>query len=89
MPELTRRNRKSALENQNPCAIFHPMISAQSGTANRNSRAAAALVAFLILGILSGCGGGWQPDGPDPTRPPAAEGSGVYSPSTEDSRISL
>ncbi len=34
---------------------------------NRESKLAHGLrpVAFLILGILSGCGGAWQPDRPD------------------------
>lgn len=65
-----------------------PMISAQFGTANRNCRTARALIAFLILGVLSGCGGAWQPDRPD-LAPRSPEGTGVYAPSTDDSRISL
>lgn len=64
------------------------MISAQSGTAYRNRRTAVTLIAILALGALSGCGGAWQPDRPDLTGP-SVEGTGVYRPSTDDSRISL
>lgn len=64
------------------------MISAQFETANRNSHSARALIAFLLLGLLSGCGGAWQPDRPDLT-PRSDEATGVYAPSTDDSRIKL
>jgi hypothetical protein len=64
------------------------MITAQVDTANRNWRGVFALIAVLILGGLSGCGGAWQPDRPDLT-PRSDEATGIYAPSTEDSRISL
>lgn len=64
------------------------MISAQFEAANRNCPAAVVLIAFLFLGVLSGCGGAWQPDRPDLT-PRSVEGGGVYSPATEDSTIPL
>lgn len=64
------------------------MISAQFETANRDCRTAFIVIAFLILGFLAGCGGAWQPDRPD-LAPRSPEGTGVYAPSADDSRISL
>ncbi|HEV2839850.1 MAG TPA: hypothetical protein VGW39_00855 [Chthoniobacterales bacterium] len=64
------------------------MISDEFETNTRDCRTVRVLIAFLVLGVLSGCGGAWQPDRPDLT-PRSTEGTGVYSPSTEDSRISL
>lgn len=66
------------------------MISVQFRTANRNSRLPIALFALLILGALSGCGGGWQPDPRDTPRSPTrsgTEGSGFTGPG--DSRTNL
>jgi len=56
--------------------------------ANPKSRAVLVLIACVSLGVLGGCGGGWQPDRPDQTRP-GVDGSGIYGPSTQDSRIDL
>lgn len=64
------------------------MISAKFEPLNRNCRTAGALIALLILGVLTGCGGAWQPDRPDLT-PRSEEATGVYAPSTDDSRIKL
>jgi hypothetical protein len=58
--------------------------------ANSKIRAALVLIACLSLGLLSGCGGGWQPDPRDAPKSPArssVEESGLTGP--EDSRINL
>ena len=53
----------------------------------RTRRALLLFVAGLSLGLLSGCGGGWQPDPRDAPHNPARsgiEGSGITGP--EESR---
>jgi hypothetical protein len=67
------------------------MSSTELDATNRNRRAAFVLITFLSLGVLGGCGGGWQPDRdarPDLTRP-GFEGSGLRDPAMEDSRTHL
>jgi hypothetical protein len=64
------------------------MSLAELATANPKSRAVFVLIACVSLGVLSGCGGAWQPDRQDQTRP-GVDGSGIYGPSTQDSRIDL
>jgi hypothetical protein len=67
------------------------MTSAELDAANRNCRVDFVLITFLSLGVLSGCGGGWQPDHDarrDQTQP-AIEGSGLNGPFMEDSRTHL
>jgi hypothetical protein len=66
------------------------MSSAEFAAANPKSRAAFVLIACLSLGLLGGCGGGWQPDPRDKPQSPAGsgiEGSGLTGP--EDSRTNL
>lgn len=65
-----------------------PMSLDEPVVANRKDRAVFVLIACLGLGLLGGCGGGWQPDRQDTTGP-GADGRGIYGPSTEDSRIDL
>jgi hypothetical protein len=57
---------------------------------NPKRRAVFVLMACLSLGLLGGCGGGWQPDPRDKPQSPARsgiEGSGLIGP--EDSRTNL
>jgi hypothetical protein len=59
------------------------MSFAEFAAANPKSRAVVILVACLSLGILGGCGGGWQPDPRDAPKTPARsgiEGSGLTGP---------
>ena len=68
------------------------MTSTKLETAKRNCRAVLVLITSLSLGILSGCGGGWQPDPRDMPQSPARsgiEGSGLNGPVMEDSRTHL
>jgi hypothetical protein len=61
------------------------MISVKFELARQNSRAAFALIIFLTLGVLTGCGAGWQPDRDthqDQIRP-GAEGSGLKGPADD------
>lgn len=61
------------------------MIFTESDAAKRNRRVLFVLMAVLSLGLLSGCGGAWQPDPRDaPHNPSGIEGSGITGP--EDSR---
>ena len=58
------------------------MTAALLDAAKRNYRASFVLIAFASLCVLSGCGGGWQPDRDvrqDQTRP-GIEGSGLNGP---------
>jgi hypothetical protein len=66
------------------------MIFTELDAAKRNRCALFVLIAGLGLGLLSGCGGGWQPDPRDMPQSPARsgiEGSGLTGP--EDSRTRL
>lgn len=66
------------------------MSFSKSAAAISKIRAVFVLIACLSLGLLSGCGGGWQPDPRDAPKSPARssiEGSGLTGP--EDSRIDL
>ena len=66
------------------------MSFAEFTAANSKFRAAFVLIACLSLGLLSGCGAGWQPDPRDAPKSPARssiEGSGLTGP--EDSRTNL
>jgi hypothetical protein len=66
------------------------MSVAEFTAANPKIRAGFVLIACLSLGLLSGCGGGWQPDPRDAPKTPARSGieeSGLTGP--EDSRINL
>lgn len=59
-------------------------------TTRRTSRTLLVLVAGLGLGLLSGCGGAWQPDPRDAPQSPArsgVEGSGIIGP--EESRTNI
>jgi hypothetical protein len=69
---------------------FAPMIFTELDAEKRNRRALLVLTAGLSLGLLSGCGGAWQPDPRDMPQSPArsgVEGSGLTGP--EDSRTHL
>lgn len=66
------------------------MIFTALDAAKRKRRALFVLIAGLCLGLLSGCGGGWQPDPRDMPQSPARsglEGSGLTGP--EESRTNL
>lgn len=66
---------------------FAPMIFTELHPAKRKRRTLLVLIAGLSLGLLSGCGGAWQPDPRDMPKSPARsgiEGSGLTGP--EDSR---
>jgi hypothetical protein len=67
------------------------MSSARTEVANRNYRAAFVIITFLSLELLSGCGGGWQPDPrdmPHDQMKSGIEGSGLNGP-MEDSSTHL
>ena len=52
---------------------------------SRNCRALFAVIVFLSLAVLSGCGGGWQPDRDmhhDEIRP-GVDGSGLTGPADD------
>jgi hypothetical protein len=71
--------------------VHKPTITAELDAANRNCRVAFVLITFLSLGILGGCGGGWQPDPrdmPHDQMQSGIEGSGLNGP-MEDSRTHL
>jgi len=62
------------------------MISVEVDLARPNYRVAFALIIFLSLDVLTGCGAGWQPDHDthqDQIRP-GAEGSGLKGPADDD-----
>ena len=66
------------------------MIFTELDAEKRNSRPLLVLIAGLSLGLLSGCGGAWQPDPRDMPQSPARsgiEGSGITGP--EESRTRL
>jgi hypothetical protein len=66
------------------------MIFTELDAEKRNSRPLLVLIAGLSLGLLSGCGGAWQPDPRDMPQSPArsgVEGSGITGP--EESRTRL
>jgi hypothetical protein len=66
------------------------MIFTELDTAMRYRHALFVLIAGISLGLLSGCGAGWQPDPRDAPKSPARssiEGSGLTGP--EDSRTNL
>gem|GEM_PF-4994837 len=66
------------------------MSFSKFAAANPKRRAVFVLIACWSLGLLSGCGGGWQPDPRDLPHSPARsgiEGSGLTGP--EDSRTNL
>jgi hypothetical protein len=63
------------------------MIFTEPDVAKRNRRVLLVLIAGLSLGLLSGCGGAWQPDPRNMPQSPArssVETSGITGP--EDSR---
>jgi hypothetical protein len=63
------------------------MIFSEFDAEKRNRRTLFVLIAVLSLGLLSGCGSGWQPDPRDRPQSPARSGieaSGLTGP--EDSR---
>jgi hypothetical protein len=67
--------------------IFNPISFPQLALEKRTRPAFLVLIAALSLGILSGCGGAWQPDPRDRPQSPARsgiEGSGITGPN--DSR---
>lgn len=69
---------------------FAPMTFTERDAAKRNRRGLFVLIAGLSLGLLSGCGGGWQPDPRDRPQSPARsgiEGSGLTGP--DDSNANL
>ena len=62
------------------------MIFTEPDAAKRNRSVLFVFIASLSLGLLSGCGGAWQPDSRDMPKSPAAsstEASGIKGP--EDS----
>jgi hypothetical protein len=66
------------------------MSFAEFTAATPKIRAAFVLIACLSVGLLSGCGAGWQPDPRDAPKTPARssiEESGLTGP--EDSRTNL
>jgi hypothetical protein len=66
------------------------MTLTELGAEKRNGRPLLVLIAGLSLGLLSGCGGAWQPDPRDMPQSPARsgiEGSGITGP--EESRTRL
>lgn len=75
---------------EGPEMSFVPLIFKELDVARRSRRALLVLIAGLGLGLLSGCGGGWQPDPRDKPQSPARsgiEGSGLPGP--EDSGTHL
>ncbi len=64
------------------------MSFAKLAAASPMSRAIFVLIACLSLGLLSGCGGAWQPDRQDQTRP-SVDGRGIYGPAKQDSKLDL
>ena len=65
---------------------FAPITFTTFDLGKRNRRVLFVLSASLSLGLLSGCGGAWQPDPRDMPKSPAAsstEASGIKGP--EDS----
>lgn len=66
------------------------MIFTELDAEKRNGRPLLVLIAGLSLGLLSGCGGAWQPDPRDMPQSPARsgiEGSGITGP--EESRTRM
>lgn len=66
------------------------MIFTEVDAAKQNRCGLFGLIVGLSLGLLSGCGGGWQPDPRDVPQSPTRsgiEGSGLTGP--EDSRTHL
>ncbi len=66
---------------------FEPMIITELDAKKRTRRTLFVLLAGLSLGLLTGCGAGWQPDPRDRPQSPARsgiEGSGLTGPN--DSR---
>ena len=62
---------------------FAPIIFTKFDLGKRNRRVLLLLIAGLIMGSLSGCGGAWQPDPRDLPKSPAASGvesSGITGP---------
>jgi hypothetical protein len=71
---------------------FAPMAFTEIDVEKRNGRPLLVLIAGLSLGLLSGCGGAWQPDPRDMPPSPmqsGVEGSGLNGPMMEDSRTHL
>jgi hypothetical protein len=66
------------------------MIVPEFDAAKRKRPTLLVLIASLSLGLLSGCGGAWQPDPRDMPKSPAqsgVDGSGLTGP--DDSRMYL
>jgi hypothetical protein len=66
------------------------MIFTELDAEKRKSRPLLVLIAGLSLGLLSGCGGAWQPDPSQMPQSPARsgiEGSGITGP--EESRTRM
>jgi len=70
--------------------FFAPMIFTELDRAMRSRRLLFGLIAGVSLGLLSGCGGGWQPDPRDKPQSPARsgiEGSGLTGPDEAGSNL--